>query len=77
MGLIACVAMAFGGRYIYLFFVLGQLSREIHHDPSQCDVSVKYADVNFRVKLATMKYIGEYLCSTCIIMKNQVKGIGT
>lgn len=24
-----------------------------------------------------MKYIGEYMCSTCIITKNQVKGIGT
>ena len=31
----------------------------------------------FRVKLATIKYIGECLCSTCIISKNQVRGIGT
>jgi hypothetical protein len=36
-----------------------------------------YVEVDFRVKLATIKYIGEYLCSTCTITKNQVRGIGT
>jgi hypothetical protein len=36
MGLIACVAMAFGGEYIRVFFVLGRLSREVSY--KHCDV---------------------------------------
>ena len=75
MDLIACVAMAFGGGYIPVFFCTQQIIQR-GKLCSSCVIRADH-DVDFRVKLATIKYIGEYLCSTCIITKNQVRNIGT